>query len=49
MTVTEDAEAMQVSRGTLSKVLNGNNGISAYLALRLSQWLGLSVYLALYR
>lgn len=36
------AEALQVSRVTLSKILNGKGGISADMALRLSQWLGTS-------
>jgi addiction module HigA family antidote len=42
LTVTEAAEALQVSRVTLSKILNGKSGISADMALRLSQWLGTS-------
>lgn len=42
LTVTEAAEALQVSRVTLSKILNGKGGISADMALRLSQWLGTS-------
>lgn len=41
-TVTEAAEALQVSRVTLSKILNGKGGITADMALRLSQWLGTS-------
>ena len=40
MTVT--AAALQVARVTLSKILNGSAGISADMALRLSQWLGTS-------
>lgn len=31
-----------MSRVTLSKILNGKGGISADMALRLSQWLGTS-------
>ncbi|MBK6742096.1 MAG: HigA family addiction module antidote protein [Hydrogenophilales bacterium] len=42
LTVTQAAEALQVSRVTLSKILNGKGGISADMALRLSQWLGTS-------
>jgi addiction module HigA family antidote len=42
MTVTSAAQALQISRVTLSKVLNGKAGISASMALRLSQWLGTS-------
>lgn len=42
LTVTEAAEALQVSRVTLSKILNGKGGISADMALRLSKWLGTS-------
>jgi len=42
LSVTEATEALQVSRVTLSKILNGKGGISADMALRLSQWLGTS-------
>lgn len=42
MTVTSAAKELQVSRVTLSKVLNGNGGITAQMALRLSVWLGTS-------
>lgn len=42
LTVTDAAEALQVSRVTLSKILNGKGGITADMALRLSQWLGTS-------
>jgi addiction module HigA family antidote len=42
LTVTEAAAALRVARVTLSKILNGNAGISADMALRLSQWLGTS-------
>jgi addiction module HigA family antidote len=42
LTVTEARDALQVSRVTLSKILNGKVGISADMALRLSQWLGTS-------
>lgn len=42
MTVTSAAQALQISRVTLSKVLNGKAGITAPMALRLSQWLGTS-------
>jgi len=40
MTVTKAAKELQVSRVTLSKVLNGKAGITAGMALRLSIWLG---------
>jgi addiction module HigA family antidote len=40
MTITSAAQALQVSRVTLSKVLNGKAGITASMALRLSAWLG---------
>ncbi|PPC91064.1 MAG: addiction module antidote protein, HigA family [Methylobacter sp.] len=39
MTVTEAAKALQISRVTLSKVLNAKAGITAGMALRLSAWL----------
>ncbi|MDA8093791.1 MAG: HigA family addiction module antitoxin [Betaproteobacteria bacterium] len=42
MTVTQAAKELQVSRVTLSKVLNGRAGVTAGVALRLSAWLGTS-------
>ena len=42
MTVTKAAKELQVSRVTLSKVLNGKSGVTAGMALRLSAWLGTS-------
>lgn len=42
MTVTNAAKALQVSRVTLSKVLNGKAGVTAGMALRLAAWLGTS-------
>ena len=42
MSVTKAAEELQVSRVTLSKVLNGKAGVTAGMALRLSVWLGTS-------
>lgn len=42
MTVTQAAKELQVSRVTLSKVLNGKAGVTAGMALRLSSWLGTS-------
>lgn len=45
MTVTEAAKALQISRVTLSKVLNAKAGITAGMALRLSTWLGTSAEL----
>lgn len=40
MTVTQAAKELQISRVTLSKVLNAKAGITAGMALRLSAWLG---------
>lgn len=37
LTVTEAAEGLGVSRQTLSELLNGRNGISAEMALRLEK------------
>ncbi|GBL45261.1 HigA protein [Sulfuriferula multivorans] len=42
MTVTRAAKELQVSRVTLSKVLNGKAGVTAGMALRLAAWLGTS-------
>lgn len=42
MTVTAAAKELQISRVTLSKILNGQAGITAGMALRLSVWLGTS-------
>jgi addiction module HigA family antidote len=42
ISVTQAAESLYVARVTLSKILNGNAGISAEMALRLSKWLGTS-------
>lgn len=42
MSVTKAAEALQISRVMLSKVLNGKAGVTASMALRLSAWLGTS-------
>ena len=39
MTITQAAQALQVSRVTLSKVLNGKAGVTASMALRLAAWL----------
>ncbi len=39
-TVTESAEKLGVTRATLSRILNGHTGISADMAIRLSQALG---------
>lgn len=39
MTVTTAAKELQVSRVTLSKVLNGKAGVTAGMALRLAAWL----------
>lgn len=40
MTVTQAAKELQISRVTLSKLLNGKAGVTAVMALRLSAWLG---------
>jgi addiction module HigA family antidote len=40
MTVTQAAKALQISRVSLSKLLNGRTGITAPMSLRLSAWLG---------
>jgi addiction module HigA family antidote len=40
MTITKAAKELQVSRVSLSKVLNGKAGVTAGMALRLSVWLG---------
>ena len=40
MTVAQAAKELQISRGTLSKVLNGKAGTTAGMVLRLSAWLG---------
>ena len=39
MTVTDAADKLRMSRGALSRVLNGRAAISADLALRLADWL----------
>jgi len=41
MTITKAAKELQISRITLSKVLNGKAGVTAGMALRLSVWLGM--------
>lgn len=40
LTVTDAAQALQISRVTLSKVLNARCGVTACMALRLAAWLG---------
>lgn len=40
MTVTQAAKELQISRVTLSKLLNGKAGLTVAMALRLSAWLG---------
>jgi addiction module HigA family antidote len=42
LSVTQAAADLNVSRVFLSKILNGKSGISADMAIRLSQWLGTS-------
>lgn len=41
LTVTEAAKQLNVTRVTLSRVLNGRAAISPEMALRLESWLGL--------
>lgn len=40
LSVTEAAKQLGVTRGTLSKVLNGRAAISPEMALRIESWLG---------
>lgn len=40
LSVTEAAEQLNVSRATLSRVLNGRAAVSPEMALRLECWLG---------
>lgn len=40
LSVTDAASALDVSRVTLSRMLNGSAGISPEMALRLEKWLG---------
>lgn len=40
LTVTEAARQLDVSRVTLSRILNGKSAITADMADRLGQWLG---------
>ena len=42
LTITEAAEALGVSRNTLSAILNGRAGISPEMAIRLSRAFGTS-------
>jgi addiction module HigA family antidote len=42
LSVTQAAADLNVSRVFLSKILNGKSGISADMAILLSQWLGTS-------
>lgn len=42
VTVTEAASRLGITRAALSRILNGNAGISADMALRLEQALGTS-------
>ena len=39
MTIGEAAKTLDVSRLTLSKILNAHSGISASMAIRLAKWL----------
>jgi len=57
MSVTEAAEALKISRPTLSKLLNGHIGISSEMAIRLSEvfntsaefWINLQASYDLYK
>lgn len=40
LSVTEAADALGVSRATLSRVVNGRAAVSPEMALRLERWLG---------
>lgn len=40
ITVTQAAKQLGVSRGALSRLLNGKSAISPEMAIRLHQWLG---------
>ncbi|MDR5777284.1 HigA family addiction module antitoxin [Caballeronia sp. LZ002] len=42
ITVSQAAEALQINRVTLSKLLNGKASATANIALRLAAWLGTS-------
>jgi addiction module HigA family antidote len=42
MNVTQAASDLHVLRVSLSKILNGNAGVSADMAIRLTYWLGTS-------
>ena len=42
MTVTQAAQQLQISRVTLSKLLNAKTGVSASMSLRLAAWLSTS-------
>jgi antitoxin HigA-1 len=41
MTVTDAAQALDVTRVALSRVLNGRAAVSPEMALRLERWLGI--------
>ncbi len=41
VTVTDAAQQLGVTRATLSRILNGHAGITADMALRLQDWLGI--------
>ncbi len=43
LSVTEAAERLGVTRTSLSRLLNGHNGLSPEMALRLSKLLGTSI------
>jgi addiction module HigA family antidote len=42
MRIEQAADQLQISRTTLSKVLNARSGVTATMALKLASWLGTS-------
>lgn len=41
VTITDAAKQLDVTRATLSRILNGHAALSADMALRLQDWLGI--------
>lgn len=42
VTVTGAAQQLGITRATLSRILNGHAGVTADMALRLQDWLGIN-------
>jgi len=42
VTVTDAAQQLGITRATLSRILNGHAGVTADMALRLQDWLGIN-------